>query len=74
MRAISGFDDEDAQETREWVESFESGLNSEGRPRAHYLIDQFLDYDVAQHGDLNVPVTTPYVNNIPRDRQQPYPG
>ncbi|KPW94751.1 Pyruvate dehydrogenase E1 component, partial [Pseudomonas syringae pv. cerasicola] len=68
------FLDEDPQETREWLESIESVLNSEGRPRAHYLIDQLLDFDVAQHGDFYGRVTTPYVNTIPSDRQQPYPG
>ncbi|EGH11881.1 2-oxoacid dehydrogenase subunit E1, partial [Pseudomonas savastanoi pv. glycinea str. race 4] len=68
------FLDEDPQETREWLESIESVLNSEGRPRAHYLIDQLLDFDVAQHGDFYGRVTTPYVNTIPGDRQQPYPG
>ncbi|KPY39872.1 2-oxoacid dehydrogenase subunit E1 [Pseudomonas syringae pv. rhaphiolepidis] len=66
------FLDEDPQETREWLESIESVLNSEGRPRAHYLIDQLLDFDVAQHGDFYGRVTTPYVNTIPSDRQQPY--
>ncbi|WP_116866286.1 pyruvate dehydrogenase (acetyl-transferring), homodimeric type [Pseudomonas syringae] len=68
------FLDEDPQETREWLESIESVLNTEGRPRAHYLIDQLLDFDVAQHGDFYGRVTTPYVNTIPSDRQQPYPG
>ncbi|GFZ66242.1 hypothetical protein PSE10B_27640 [Pseudomonas amygdali pv. eriobotryae] len=68
------FLDEDPQETREWLESIESVLNSEGRPRAHYLIDQLLDFDVVQHGDFYGRVTTPYVNTIPSDRQQPYPG
>ncbi|WP_116799883.1 pyruvate dehydrogenase (acetyl-transferring), homodimeric type [Pseudomonas syringae] len=68
------FLDEDPQETREWLESIESVLNTEGRPRAHYLIDQLLDFDVAQHGDFYGRITTPYVNTIPSDRQQPYPG
>ncbi|RUQ46564.1 pyruvate dehydrogenase (acetyl-transferring), homodimeric type, partial [Corynebacterium pseudodiphtheriticum] len=48
--------------------------SAEGRPRAHYLIDQLLDFDVARHGDFHGRVTTPYVNTIPVDRQLPYPG
>ncbi|WP_415759148.1 pyruvate dehydrogenase (acetyl-transferring), homodimeric type [Pseudomonas sp. LT1P18] len=74
MAQQSVFLDEDPQETREWLESIESVLNVEGRPRAHYLIDQLLDFDVSQHGDFYGRVTTPYVNTIAVDRQQAYPG
>ncbi|TWD45863.1 pyruvate dehydrogenase (acetyl-transferring), homodimeric type [Pseudomonas sp. SJZ131] len=74
MAQQSMFRDEDPQETREWLESIESVLSVEGRPRAHYLIDQLLDFDVAQHGDFYGRVTTPYVNTVAVDRQQPYPG
>ncbi|QXI30439.1 pyruvate dehydrogenase (acetyl-transferring), homodimeric type [Pseudomonas vanderleydeniana] len=66
--------DDDPQETREWLESIESVLSTEGRPRAHYLIDQLLDFDVARHGDFHGRVTTPYVNTISPERQKPYPG
>ncbi|WP_447768157.1 pyruvate dehydrogenase (acetyl-transferring), homodimeric type [Pseudomonas kilonensis] len=68
------FLDEDPQETREWLESIESVASVEGRSRAHYLIDQMLDFDANRHGDFYGRVTTPYVNTIPLDRQQPYPG
>ncbi|MGF6166710.1 pyruvate dehydrogenase E1 component [Pseudomonas moraviensis] len=68
------FLDEDPQETREWLESIESVASVEGRPRAHYLIDQMLDFDANRHGDFYGRVTTPYVNTIPVERQQPYPG
>ncbi|MFJ2688305.1 pyruvate dehydrogenase (acetyl-transferring), homodimeric type [Pseudomonas sp. NPDC087342] len=74
MAQQSVFLDEDPQETREWLESIESVLSVEGRPRAHYLIDQLLDFDVTQHGDFYGRVTTPYVNTIAVDRQQAYPG
>ena len=66
--------DNDPQETREWLDSLESVLTVEGRPRAHYLIDQLLDFDVARHGDFHGRVTTPYINTIAPDRQLPYPG
>ncbi|WP_025126514.1 pyruvate dehydrogenase (acetyl-transferring), homodimeric type [Pseudomonas sp. PH1b] len=66
--------DNDPQETREWLDSLESVLTVEGRPRAHYLIDQLLDFDVARHGDFHGRVTTPYINTIAPERQQPYPG
>lgn len=68
------FLDEDPQETREWLESIESVASVEGRTRAHYLIDQMLDFDASRHGNFYGRVTTPYVNTIAADRQQPYPG
>ncbi|SCW93401.1 MULTISPECIES: pyruvate dehydrogenase (acetyl-transferring), homodimeric type [unclassified Pseudomonas] len=74
MAQQSMFLDEDPQETREWLESIESVASVEGRPRAHFLIDQMLDFDANRHGDFYGRVTTPYVNTIPVDRQQPYPG
>lgn len=74
MAKQPAFLDEDPQETREWLESIESVASVEGRPRAHYLIDQMLDFDANRHGDFYGRVTTPYVNTIPVERQQPYPG
>ena len=74
MAQQPAFLDEDPQETREWLESIESVASVEGRPRAHYLIDQMLDFDANRHGDFYGRVTTPYVNTIPVERQQPYPG
>ena len=74
MKEQSAFLDRDPQETREWLDSMASVIEVEGRPRAHYLIDQLLDFDVARHGDFHGRVTTPYVNTIAPDRQQPYPG
>ena len=68
------FLDEDPQETREWLESIESVASVEGRTRAHYLIDQMLNFDANRHGDFYGRVTTPYVNTIAVDRQLPYPG
>ncbi|WNW10981.1 pyruvate dehydrogenase (acetyl-transferring), homodimeric type [Pseudomonas sp. DTU_2021_1001937_2_SI_NGA_ILE_001] len=66
--------DADPQETREWLDSIASVVEAEGRPRAHFLIDQLLDFDVSLHGDFHGRVTTPYVNTITPDRQLPYPG
>ena len=66
--------DIDPQETLEWVEAFEAVVRADGRPRAHYLIDQLNDFDVHRHGDLHGRVTTAYVNTIARERQPGYPG
>jgi len=66
--------DVDPQETQEWLEAMDAVVAVEGRSRAHYLIDQLVDLDVARHGDLHGRVTTAYVNSISVDRQPPYPG
>ena len=66
--------DIDPQETLEWVEAFEAVVRADGRPRAHYLIDQLNDFDVSHHGDLHGRVTTAYVNTIAPGRQPRYPG
>ena len=66
--------DADPQETREWIDSIESVVKVEGRPRAHFLIDKLLDFDVSLHGDLHGRITTPYVNTISPERELPYPG
>jgi pyruvate dehydrogenase E1 component len=74
MNKPSALLDVDPQETREWLEAMQAVVAVEGRPRAHFLIDQLLDFDVSEHGDLYGRVTTPYVNTIQTDRQPHYPG
>ncbi|WP_263145013.1 pyruvate dehydrogenase (acetyl-transferring), homodimeric type [Pseudomonas sp. RIT-PI-AD] len=74
MNPSSTRTDADPSETREWLDALHSVVAVEGRPRAHYLIDQLLDFDVALHGDFHGRVTTPYVNTLGVERQLPYPG
>ncbi|MFM0040775.1 pyruvate dehydrogenase (acetyl-transferring), homodimeric type [Paraburkholderia sediminicola] len=66
--------DLDPQETQEWLEAMEAVVVVEGRPRAHYLIDQLVDRDAARHGDMHGRVTSAYVNTIGLERQPAYPG
>jgi len=66
--------DLDPQETQEWLEALEAVVALEGRPRAHYLIDQLVDHDAARHGDMHGRVTSAYVNTIVLERQPAYPG
>ncbi|WP_448132748.1 pyruvate dehydrogenase (acetyl-transferring), homodimeric type [Stenotrophomonas rhizophila] len=66
--------DTDPQETQEWREALQAVTQVAGRPRAHYLLDQLSDQDVAHHGDLHVRAWTAYVNSIPVERQPAYPG
>ena len=66
--------DADPQETREWLDAMEAVVAVEGRPRAHYLIDQLVDRDSTSHGGLHGRVTSAYVNSIATSRQGVYPG
>jgi pyruvate dehydrogenase E1 component len=74
MNSVVETVDVDPQETREWLEAMEAVVAVEGRPRAHYLIDQLVDLDAARHGDLHGRVTSAYVNTIAPERQPAYPG
>ncbi len=66
--------DADPLETREWRDALESVIDTEGRARAQYLIDQLTEVDLERYGDLHGRIATPYVNTIPRQRQPAYPG
>lgn len=61
-------------ETREWFESLEYVLKSQGPARALQLV-QGLQAELRRRG-VNVPYTvaTPYINTIPAAQQPPYPG
>jgi pyruvate dehydrogenase E1 component len=69
-----GNGDVDTAETREWLESLEAVLQSEGSDRARFLLSQLKHK--AERSGVEIPFTanTPYINTIPRDRQSPYPG
>ncbi len=66
--------DADKTETKEWVESLRSVVESEGSPRARFLLNRLIEWG-KRHGVVApFSANTPYVNTIPRDRQVPYPG
>ena len=66
--------DPDEQETSEWLEALHSVIESEGRDRAHYLMERLAD--VARQKGVNLPFSsnTAYINTIPPDLQQGSPG
>ena len=67
-------DDIDPTETQEWFEALESVLQEEGTERAHYILEQLLNY--AHQVGLSLPyrATTPYLNTIPLGKEPTYPG
>ena len=67
-------EDLNPQETSEWIEAFDQVVDSGGPDRAAYLLDRLL-YRAAGFG-VHPPLTlnTPYVNTIPAEEEEPYPG
>ena len=74
MSEFSDFDDIDPTETREWLESIDSVLGAHGPERAHFLLNQMIDF--ARRSGAYLPFTpnTAYLNTIPTGLQPEYPG
>lgn len=61
-------------ENREWLDSLDYVLNSEGPERVSKLI-KILQVHAQKKGvRLHFTANTPYINTIPEDMQPPYPG
>jgi pyruvate dehydrogenase E1 component len=66
--------DLDPVETREWLDSLNGVLEVDGPDRVHFLLEQVMDGARRQGAPVPYSVTTPYVNTIPVERQEPHPG
>jgi pyruvate dehydrogenase E1 component len=66
--------DIDPDETREWVESFDSVVRTRGRGRARYVMLRLLER--AREQQVGVPGlrSTDYINTIPPEREPWFPG
>lgn len=66
--------DVDVAETREWLDSLDSVLQSGGTDRAGYLLTELKNR--ALHSGVQLPFSanTPYINTIPASKQHAYPG
>ena len=74
MTAIKPYIDSDPQETREWIDSIRSILESSGVDRTRFLLEKLLEF--ARRNGVRMPYSpsTDYVNTIPVEQQKPYPG
>ncbi len=74
MSSFNPFDDIDPIETTEWLESIDSVLGAHGPERAHFLLNQMIDF--ARRSGAYLPYTpnTAYLNTISTARQPEYPG
>ena len=66
--------DIDPQETAEWLDSFDAVVESEGRPRAQFLLMKLLERARASQVGFPATVSSPYVNSIPAAAEPWFPG
>ncbi len=66
--------DNDPVETREWLESVDAVVESDGRERMGYLLDQAIDHAQEFGVKVSAGLSTPYVNTIPVDEEPELPG
>ena len=74
MSDFSQFDDIDPTETGEWLESIDSVLAQHGPDRAHFLLNQMIDFARRSGAYLPYRATTAYLNTIATGHQPEYPG
>jgi pyruvate dehydrogenase E1 component len=66
--------DSDPIETQEWLDSVEAVVESDGRDRMGFLLDQAIDHAQEYGVKVSAGLSTPYVNTIPVDEEAPLPG
>ena len=66
--------DADAQETREWLDALSAVIASEGKERAHYLLEQLLEHARQHSIDMPFSATTGYINTIEPEEEERSPG
>jgi len=66
--------DIDPEETAEWLDSFDSVVDSRGRTRARFLLMKLLERARTKQVEFPATVSTPYVNTIPKDQEPWFPG
>jgi len=66
--------DIDPQETQEWLDALDAVLEHEGIERAHYLLERLIDKARRSGAYLPFSANTAYVNTIPVQQQERFPG
>jgi pyruvate dehydrogenase E1 component len=66
--------DNDPQETQEWLDALRAVIGSEGDARAHFILEALIDE--ARQSGIDVPFSanTAYLNTIPADQEVRCPG
>ena len=66
--------DSDPVETREWLDSVDAVVESDGRERMGFLLDQAIDHAQDYGVKVSAGLSTPYVNTIPVEEEPELPG
>ena len=66
--------DSDPVETREWLDSVEVVVETDGRERMGFLLDQAIDHAQEYGVKVSAGLSTPYVNTIRVDEEPVLPG
>jgi pyruvate dehydrogenase E1 component len=66
--------DIDPLETQEWLDSLDAVLEHEGIERAHFLLERLIDKARRSGAYLPFSANTAYVNTIPVQQQERFPG
>ena len=66
--------DIDPSETREWIESLDAAVDSDGRQRARFLMLKLLERARERHVGVPALRSTDYINSIPPEREPWFPG
>ncbi len=72
--SYDSLEDANPQETGEWLEALEQIVEDEGPERASYLLKRLLERGANWGVTAPLSVNTPYINTIPADAEEPYPG
>ncbi len=72
--ASAATEDNDNQETREWMYALSAVIEREGPERAHALLEQLLEHARQNSLDMPFSANTGYVNTIEVDQEERSPG
>mgnify|MGYP002719238629 CR=1 FL=1 len=71
---VKHLSDTDPEETKEWLESFDGLVETQGTERAEYIVRSLLQRAGAKSVAVPMVTTTDYVNTIPVDQEPDFPG
>jgi pyruvate dehydrogenase E1 component len=74
LSEITGQEDVDPAETKEWIEALQSVLEIEGSERAHFLIERLVAVTRRFGFDIPFSANTAYLNTIPVAQQTQFQG
>ena len=66
--------DIDPEITKEWVDSFDAIVDSQGKGRARFILMKLLERAREQQVGFPATVSTPYINSIPPEAEPWFPG